>query len=258
MNESAIWTYLKGQGLTDAGVAGLMGNIYAESGLNPKNLQNTYEKKLGYTDQSYTDAVDNGTYTNFVKDSAGYGLCQWTYWSRKQNLYNYCQKAGKSIGDLNAQLGFLMQELNAGYKSLVTLLKTTTSVREASTAVLKQFERPANMGESVQTKRAGYGEQYYAMFASSNSTTTTPFTSAENDPELTEFIRLFNKMREMWKDNDSQDYSKEAREWAIKIGIIAGIGKDAKGDANYAWEDIPSREQMVTVLYRVLKTYNIV
>ena len=33
MSEKTIWEYLKAQGLTDAGTAGLMGNLYAESGL---------------------------------------------------------------------------------------------------------------------------------------------------------------------------------------------------------------------------------
>lgn len=41
-----------------------MGNIYAESGLSSINLQNSFEKKLGYTDASYTSGVDAGTYTN--------------------------------------------------------------------------------------------------------------------------------------------------------------------------------------------------
>jgi hypothetical protein len=53
-----------------------MGNLYAESGLRSNNLQNTYEKKLGMTDEQYTAAVDNGSYTNFVRDAAGYGLAQ--------------------------------------------------------------------------------------------------------------------------------------------------------------------------------------
>ena len=96
-NEELIWQYLKAQGLTDAGTAGLMGNLYAESGLKPTNLQNNYEKKLGFTDDSYTKAVDNGTYGNFVRDSAGYGLAQWTYWSRKESLLNYVKKKNKSI-----------------------------------------------------------------------------------------------------------------------------------------------------------------
>lgn len=97
-NEKRIWDYLTGKGLSPAGAAGLMGNLYAESGLNPQNLQNTYEKKLGYTDAAYTAAVDSGKYQNFVHDSAGYGLAQWTYWSRKQNLLAFARAAGKSIG----------------------------------------------------------------------------------------------------------------------------------------------------------------
>ena len=58
--EEFIWSFLKAKGLTDAGAAGLMGNLYAESGLIPTNLQNTYEKKLGYSDTAYTAAVDSG------------------------------------------------------------------------------------------------------------------------------------------------------------------------------------------------------
>lgn len=53
-NEQRIWNYLKSNGSNDYGVAGLMGNLYTESGLNPKNLQQTYERSLGYTDASYT------------------------------------------------------------------------------------------------------------------------------------------------------------------------------------------------------------
>lgn len=121
-----------------------MGNLYAESGLIPNNLQNTYTAKLGYSDAEYTAAVDNGTYTNFVNDSAGYGLAQWTFWSRKQNLLNFAKSQQKSIGDLNMQLDFLFKELKEGYSTVLNTLKTATSVLEASNAVLLQFERPAD------------------------------------------------------------------------------------------------------------------
>jgi len=165
-NEQRIWNYLKSKGLNDFGVAGLMGNLYAESALNPKNLQQTFEKKLGYTDATYTESVDNGTYTNFVKDSAGYGLAQWTYWSRKQNLLNFAQAAGKSIGDLDMQLDFLWKELNDGYRGVLDLLRNATSVLEASNEILFKFERPANQGISVQEKRASYGQVYFDKYAS--------------------------------------------------------------------------------------------
>lgn len=84
-----------------------------------------------YTDEEYTKAVDNGKYKNFIKDKAGYGLAQWTFWSRKQGLYNYAKAKGTSIGDLTMQLEFLMSELN-GYPNLLLILKNTTSLQEAS------------------------------------------------------------------------------------------------------------------------------
>ena len=175
-DEKTIWNYLMGKIGNAYGVAGLMGNLYAESALKSNNLQQTYEKSLGYTDATYTAAVDNGSYDNFVKDAAGYGLAQWTYWSRKQNLLNFAKAAGKSIGDLGMQLDFLYKELSEGYKSSVlSVLETASSVLTASNAVLLKFERPANQGESVQKKRAEYGQKYYDKYAG-GTTSTEPDT----------------------------------------------------------------------------------
>ena len=160
-----IWLFLKSHGLNDYGAAGLMGNLYAESGLNPQNLQNSYEKKLGYTDATYTAAVDSGAYSNFVRDSAGYGLAQWTYWSRKQGLLDFCKATGASIGDLDTQLGFLLKELSESFPGVLSVLKNAASIREASNAVLFDFERPANQGSSVQNKRASYGQVYFDKYS---------------------------------------------------------------------------------------------
>ncbi|MCM1223828.1 MAG: phage tail tip lysozyme [Lachnospiraceae bacterium] len=175
----AIWDFLMGKIGNAYGVAGLMGNLYAESGLLPCNLQNSYEKSLGYTDTSYTAAVDNGSYTNFVRDSAGYGLAQWTYWSRKEALKKYADSLNASIGNLSMQLGFLWKELSESYKGVLTTLKNATSVEEASNAVLLQYERPANTGASVQNTRAGYGKKYYDKYAGATTTTAAPSTSGK-------------------------------------------------------------------------------
>ena len=163
-NEEKIWNYLKAKGLPDCGIAGLMGNLYAESCLIPTNLQNSYEKSLSFTDAAYTAAVDNGTYQNFVKDSAGYGLAQWTYWSRKKNLLDFAKKKGKSIGDLEMQLDFLWNELQ-GYTAVISTLKTAKTVRVASDSVLLNFERPADQSEAAKTRRAGFGQKFYDKYA---------------------------------------------------------------------------------------------
>lgn len=165
--EKQIWDFLKAEGFSDFGVAGLMGNLLAESGLRPNNMEDQYQSKLGYNDDSYTRAVDNGTYTNFVKDAVGYGLAQWTYWTRKQNLLNFARQNNKSIGDLDMQLCFLVKELKELYtNSVYNVLRKATSVLEASNAVLLNFERPANMSASVQATRARYGQTYYDRYAS--------------------------------------------------------------------------------------------
>lgn len=164
-NAQIIWNFLKKEGFNDYGIAGLMGNLYAESGLQANNLQNSYSQSLGLSDEEYTNKVDNGTYTNFVKDSAGYGLAQWTYYTRKQNLLNYAKSKNKSIGDLDMQLEFLVKELKESYATVYNALKTASSVLEASNPVLLKFERPANQSVSVQNLRASYGQKYYDQYA---------------------------------------------------------------------------------------------
>ena len=169
--DEKIWNYLKAQGLTDFGAAGLIGNLQAESGLSSTNLQNSFENApaktggMGYTDASYTAAVDSGAYTGFVSDRAGYGLAQWTYPTRKQALLNFVKTMGRSIGDLEAQLGFLITELAGSFPRVLADLKSTTSVQEASDCVLLNFERPADQSQSVKNKRAGYGQAFYDKFA---------------------------------------------------------------------------------------------
>lgn len=165
IDEKVMWNYFKSKGLNDYGIAGLMGNLYAESGLRPANLQNSYEKSLGMTDAEYTAAVDSGKYTNFVNDKAGYGLAQWTFWSLKQEMYNYMKSKGKSISDGETQMEFLVHQLSTSYSSVWTTLKTAKSILEASNAVLLKFERPADQSEAVQNKRAGYGKTYFDKYA---------------------------------------------------------------------------------------------
>lgn len=240
-NEQLIWNYFKSHGLNDFGTAGLMGNLYAESGLNPKNLQQTYERKLGYSDDSYTDAVDHGIYTNFVKDSAGYGIAQWTFWSRKQALFSFAKSREKSIGDLNMQLDFLMKELREGYIGVLNTLCNATSVLEASNEVLFRFERPANQDESVQAKRCAFGQRYYDLFA-----------NRQNEYSF-DFAELFAELRKALQNNKCSEYSLAARNWAISNGLIVGNGALENGEPNYMWQDFITREQMVTVLHRFVQ-----
>lgn len=166
-NAEYIWKWLWERVGNDFGVAGLMGNLCAESGLKPDNLQNSYEKLLGMTDREYTDAVDSGRYEEetFIHDSAGYGLAQWTYPSRKQGLYDFAKLKNKSVGDLDMQLEFLWTEIGSNYRSVLMTLVNAESVREASDAVMLQYERPADQSEENRESRADLGRMYYDRYA---------------------------------------------------------------------------------------------
>jgi len=188
--EKYIWDYLYDKLGNAYGTAGMMGNLNAESSLRPNNLQNSFEKKLGYTDDEYIAAVDNGTYTNFQYDGAGVGLAQWTYHSRKKALLDFAKAQGKSVGDLTLQLDFLWKELTESYSSLLKLLQTTNSVEEASTEVLTKYERPADTGAAVQAQRASFGQTYFNKYA-----------AVEYPAKLT---TGYYRVRKSWADKQSQ------------------------------------------------------
>lgn len=134
-----------------------MGNLQVESNLRSDNMENSYESKLGYNDETYTKAVDDGTYTNFCEDHVGYGLAQWTAQSLKTRLFAYAKYAGTSIGDYEMQCNFLVKDFRENYPVLWTVLKNAKSVKEASDMVLLKFERPANQSEANLQKRADRG-----------------------------------------------------------------------------------------------------
>lgn len=187
-NEEKIFNFLIGHGFTIEGACGTMGNLYAEAGFRPENLQNTGEKKLGTTDAAYTAGVDNGSYTNFIHDGFGYGLCQWTYWSRKQSLLNYKNSKNVSIADLEMQLEFLLKELN-NYSGLLSTLKTTHDLQTASDEFLMKFERPASVLDpnsqsckDTKAKRLAYSQTYLTKYKKGETTmqkfTNSPLISA--------------------------------------------------------------------------------
>lgn len=253
-NEKAIWNFLIGKGMNAYAAAGIMGNLYAESAFNPRNLQNSYEKKFGLTDEEYTAAVDAGTYTNFAKDCAGYGLAQWTYHTRKQGLLSKAKAAGKSVGDLNIQLSFLWEELQ-GYKKVMQQLKAAGSVAEAASAFMIGFERPADQSATAQKKRASYGQKYFDKYAGSRP--AAPSTSGKNEPDAAYKVgRNYTLQANMYvrktpngeklsfsaltADGKAHGYADGAGKAILKKGTVVTCNGLEKAAGGAIWVKIPS------------------
>jgi peptidoglycan hydrolase-like protein with peptidoglycan-binding domain len=191
-NEERAWTYLS-LVFSPQATAGIMGNLYAESGLKSNNLQNSFNKSLGMSDEEYTKAVDNNDYKKeqFVNDKAGYGLAQWTYYSRKQGLYEFLKDNGLSIADLEGQLEYLTKELKTNYKSLYNYLLDAGSVEEASDKILTQFEKPADTSDTVKQKRRKYSLDFYNSLISKETISNDLVSSilvCENSSRQTEKV----------------------------------------------------------------------
>ena len=114
-----IYGWLKAQGLSDAGAAGVLGNIQAESGFDPGAVEG------------------NG---------AGHGLVQWSF-SRWDDLQAFASARNASWSDLSVQLGFLAQEISNGYGGMWNSLKGMSDPVAASRLFADQFERPGTYGE---------------------------------------------------------------------------------------------------------------
>lgn len=167
-------------GMTPEGACALMGNQYAESAGFIANrveylcLQRLKECGKIYTDKTYTSAVDSGKISKaeflnpLPNKQYGYGISQFTTPARKSGLYSFTIEKNKSLADENAQLDYVLYELERLFPQTLRVLKTAKSVKEASDYVLVHYECPADTGIKMKNLRADYAQQYYEHFTNCN------------------------------------------------------------------------------------------
>ena len=209
--EAIIWGYFKNKIGNEYGVAGLMGNLQAESGMYPDRVQG--DIPYSSYSQEYTAKVNNGTISeyDFVHNGpngGGYGLCQWTFYTRKQALYNMYKSRGySSIGSIGLACEFLWYELQNSYSGVLTVLKNATSIRQASDKVLHDFENPADQSTSVEELRASLGQAWYDLYVGTSGEDIPDDDEPTNpdDPTVTtkklkgyNFVLFNQRRRKQW------------------------------------------------------------
>lgn len=216
MSAQNIYKILVGAGMTPTGAAAMLGNMQAESALRANNAQDGMTK---LSDADYTAGVDNGTYPNFVKDAVGYGLCQWTFSSRKAALLAFAKSRGVSIGDETMQATFAVKELKADFSGLWRYLCSTGDLYEATSRICKEYERPAVNNIAVRFKAA---QSHFD--ALSGATIETPKEEPKTQPAATTFSLDFRYLRKGMTGED-------VRVWQ---NILNGKGFDCgKADGSF-------------------------
>lgn len=184
-----IWNYFMRSDKigNETGVAALMGNLYAESGCTPYACQPSHPYSICMTYIANVDShviseysfVHKGTSSTggVASGQGGFGLAQWTYYSRKQELYGYWENTGGSIGALSMQLDFCYDEMTRKFPSVLSALQGATDLRTASNKVLFDYENPKDKSQAVQDLRYSYSSDIYTRY-----TGTTPDEPSDPQP----------------------------------------------------------------------------
>lgn len=140
--QQIIFNELKAKGLTNAGALGMLGNFQAESGCEPNRLENDYSP-YRTTSKDYVNRTTSGimSKSEFCK-AIGFGLAQWTFPSRKANLWEFWKNSGKKLDDVYMQIDFAIKELKQDYPELWKLLCTSNDLYECVKRVCYDFENP--------------------------------------------------------------------------------------------------------------------
>ena len=139
MSIKTIYKALTDAGMTPEGACGLMGNMMAESAMKADIAQ---RGMTALTDGQYTAAADAGT-IDFTHDAVGYGLCQWTFHTRKAELLAFARARGASVGDETTQIQFCLRELREDFPGVWRVLTGSKDLYECARIVCIQYERPA-------------------------------------------------------------------------------------------------------------------
>lgn len=165
---SQVWNGLMAIIGNPIGVAAAMGNFQVESYNVPFCRQGDVPPSQVSID--YTNSVDNGStsvasFVNNGPGGGGYGLAQWTWYTRKQNMIDIAKANGWSIGSIETAMGILSLELTGGYSGVLSAMQSATDLKSASDTWLHNYEAPGDQGEIQQKIRHAYAEWYYNAFA---------------------------------------------------------------------------------------------
>lgn len=216
-NARAIYNHLVNKGLPANVIAGIMGNLQAESGFN-------------------SSAVGD--------EGNSIGLAQW-YAGRGDNLRNFAQQRGTEWNDIGTQLDFLLDEVAKGNPELLNRM-ANLSPHEAAILFHDEFEKSADTPE-MKARRGDYATDIYNGRRQGNGTRRSRWK--QNPYKMTPMQRMQYahdlKMEEIaarqaYKDGGKRPLGSSnknevgMRQAAMNLAGLQNVAADdTKGQENY-------------------------
>jgi hypothetical protein len=154
-NAQTIYSVLKGWGMPDENIAGIIGNWDAESGIDPTSVQGDFNTPQAISAAKQTEATNTNN---------GIGLGQWTF-GRNSALRTYATGHGLNWWNLATQLGFMVSSSEGGNADIVKTMITTSQGTPADAAYYfhDNWERSADT-DAMKARRATYAEKWMGLF----------------------------------------------------------------------------------------------
>lgn len=128
----------------------ILGNIYVET-------WHTYSSMIL---EGNTKPTPSYIHNYDAYDGKGWGILQWTYFSRKEALLNHVKKSNKkhktrglNVGDLVVQLEYFNWERKKLCNNEWKIFKRAKKLDQMVTVFCKQFENPKEGQESLNTRK---------------------------------------------------------------------------------------------------------
>jgi hypothetical protein len=198
-NSGKLWNFYKGKGLSDGAVAGILGNLQQESGLDP---------------------------TAVNKKSGAFGIGQWLG-SRKKALFQYAKDNGKDVNSLDTQMQYLWKELSSGQYGDLSQMNGMTP-EQAAIYFEKKFEKS---GGSANDKRQGYAGGFFNQYhgtATQNAYNGGGYTMLSAKPTVNSTITVNVKPDQSVAEqvNNSKDMQNTAK--YIQAAVYGGLNYYSK------------------------------
>lgn len=225
-------------GMTVEGACAVLGQIQHEGVFISNNAEDS--KKV--VDAIYTRQVDNGIISRqqFMYDGIGYGYAQWTFPDRKGKMYDFHRARGKSIGDSEMQIAFLLWEMQHDFPVQWRLVTSSHDLAEISWQLLDKWENPDDK-ETQKPRRLKSAEEFYERFRNLNLEEDSSMTKQEAVDLVLNLARSEVGYREKASNSqlDDKDANAGTGNWTKYARDLDGLRNFYNTAKNgYMWCDV--------------------
>ena len=133
-------------GMTQEAALGTEANLQAESGLEANRVEGDFSSfrtlSKSYVQRIKSNEIDRD---GFARHGRGFGLAQWTYYTRRYALWDFWKQSGREIDDPVMQAQFVVAEMKKDYRNLWTeLCRQGNDLYTCTKLVCTEYERPAH------------------------------------------------------------------------------------------------------------------